>query len=212
MKSILYCFLLLLTFSSCSWLERVERDLVSDSKTKQSASKTIPKEQYDQLLAKYEDLNRQYNEMKESQSGNSLVNDLHKAPLKSSNDPLDVTPVVEPLSDLTPQDSESALNRYQQAISMKSQKPAEALRLFQSLEHQGPLSLRARSKFHIGDMFLKQNEFDLALQSFDDVISKNAYSGIVLDALKGAVVCADKLGLKEKKDQYQSLLKDVFGE
>ncbi len=215
--------LLLITLamtSSCSWLERVERDLVSDSKPKKSSTKYIPKEQYDQLLAKYEDLNRQMNEMKESQNSQSLVNDLQKTPLaseinKNPETPMisnaDMIPTVEPISELSPQDTESALNRFHQAISLRGTKPAEALRLFQSLEHQGPLALRARSKFHIGEMFLQQSEYDLALQSFEDVITKNAYSGVVIDALKGAIACTQKLGLKEKQDQYQSLLKDVFG-
>ena len=47
-------------------------------------------------------------------------------------------------------------------------------------------------------------------QVFEDIISKNADSGMVLDALRYAAVCSDKLGLTNKKDQYASMLNDVF--
>jgi TolA-binding protein len=210
--------------SSCSWLERVERDLVSDDKPKKN-SKYVSRDQYEQLLSKYEDLNRKYNEMKEGPvASNSLLTDLQKKPLTTTssegvavetvevfNQAPSTNPAAPIVMDDKNVDPESALNRYHQALSLKDSKPADALRLFQSLENSGPDSLKARAKFQIGDMFLKQNEYDLALQSFDDVITKNAHSGIVIEALKGALTCADKLGLSDKKEQYQSLLKDVFG-
>ena len=49
-----------------------------------------------------------------------------------------------------------------------------------------------------------------AMQAFDEIITRQAHSGVVLDALKYSVVCADKLGMKAKSDQYRSLLRDVF--
>ena len=62
----------------------------------------------------------------------------------------------------------------------------------------------------MGEILLQQGEFDLALQSFEVVITKLAYSGVVLEALRNAAICCEKLGLTQKKDQYLSLLKDVF--
>jgi hypothetical protein len=59
-------------------------------------------------------------------------------------------------------------------------------------------------------MLLEKQHFDLALQVFEDIINKSAYSGVVLDALKHAVVCTDKLGIINKKEQYMSMLNDVF--
>ena len=60
-------------------------------------------------------------------------------------------------------------------------------------------------------MLLEKGQYDLALQIFEDIITKHASSGIVLLALKGAVVASEKLGMMNKKDQYFSMLDDVFG-
>ena len=60
-------------------------------------------------------------------------------------------------------------------------------------------------------MLLVKEQYDLALQVFEEIISKNANSGVVLQALGGAVKASDKLGLANKKDQYKSMLHDVFG-
>ena len=78
------------------------------------------------------------------------------------------------------------------------------------LEGQGIPAVKVRSKFQIGELLLGKGQFDLALQVFEDVINKNAHSGVVLDALRYAVTCSEKLGLQSKKDQYSSMLNDVF--
>lgn len=67
-----------------------------------------------------------------------------------------------------------------------------------------------RAKLQIGELLMKQNQYDLALQSFEDIIQKYAQSGVVIDALRNAAICGDKLGLANKRDQYSSMLKDVF--
>ena len=59
-------------------------------------------------------------------------------------------------------------------------------------------------------MLLEKGQYDLALQVFEDIINKNAHSGVVLGALKHAQLCAEKLGIQNKKDQYTSMLVDVF--
>ena len=93
---------------------------------------------------------------------------------------------------------------------MKGSNAGEATKIFQQLETAGVPAIKVRSKLQIGELLFAKGQHDLALQVFEDIINKNAHSGIVLDALKLAVVCTDKLGIQDKKDQYASMINDVF--
>lgn len=59
-------------------------------------------------------------------------------------------------------------------------------------------------------MLIEKQQYDLALQVFEDIIGRHAHSGVILDALKYATFCSDKLGINNKKEQYASMLNDVF--
>lgn len=110
-----------------------------------------------------------------------------------------------------PADIEAQLILYRKGVSLKETNQGEATKIFQQLESKAISPVKVRSKYQIGEMLLKQGQYDLALQTFEDIISKNADSGVVLDALSGAVIASEKLGMISKKDQYASMLKDVFG-
>lgn len=217
--------LVLLLLTSCSWYRDLERSLVEDdekqSRKSQAKTRAVPREQYDQLLVKYEELTKKYQALKEGKPQQSLVDELQNTQSENfartspnvdtetvSLGPSD--PAGSPSAVAVPGDLESQLSLFRRGLAMKSSNPGEATKIFQELEAKGDPSVRVRSKLQVGEMLLSRQQYDLALQVFEDIISKNAHSGVVLDALKYAEVCADKLGLTSKKEQYHSMLNDVF--
>jgi tetratricopeptide (TPR) repeat protein len=219
----------LIFLSSCAWYSDLERSLVADDEKKMKrTSRTVPREQYDQLLVKYEELSKKYEAASEkpSNSEGSLVDELQKTQSENFANPsgnvetVDVfpnqAPVVAPVVAsstpiVVPADIESQLSLYRRGLALKASNAGEATKIFQQLENQAISPVKARAKFQIGEMLLGRGQYDLALQVFEDIINKNAESGVVLDALKYAVVSAEKLGSAAKRDQYSSMLNDVFG-
>jgi TolA-binding protein len=223
LKYSLLAFASLLLVSSCSWYRNLERSLVDDDDKKAKRSqRPVPREQYDQLLVKYEELSKKYEHLKEqplSGQGN-LIDELHKSQSENfaqsspnvETETVDLFPETSKSVALDiPEDVESQLNLYRRGIALKTSNPGEATKIFQQLENQAISPVRARAKYQIGEMLLGRDQYDLALQVFEDIINKNAESGVVLEALRGAVIACDKLGISNKKDQYGSMLNDVFG-
>lgn len=212
----------MLVFStSCSWYRNLERSLVADEK-QEKKSKTVPREQYDQLLVKYEELSKKYEELKENPNAGkpSIMDDLQNAQgenFAQNGAPAADTETVDlfagqgthPAGNVSG-DLESQISLYRRASALSTSNPGEATKLFQQLEAQGSPVVKARAKLQIGELLLGRGQYDLALQVFEDIINKHSHSGVVLDALKFAVTCADKLGTQNKKEQYSSMLNDVF--
>ncbi len=220
-----------LVLSSCSWYKDVQRSLVEDDEKKMKRSEQpVPRAQYDQLLVKYEELSKKYEQLKErpKTSQGSLVDELQNSQSENFAQPssnvetetVNLFPAAAsetqaqaqaPASIEVPADIESQLSLYRRGLALKASNPGEATKIFQQLENQAISPVKSRSKFQIGEMLLGRGQYDLALQIFEDIINKNAESGIVLDALKYAVVASEKLGATAKRDQYASMLNDVFG-
>ncbi len=218
LKSALIPILALIVLNSCSWYRDIERSLVADDEKKSKNSRAVSRQQYDQLLVKYEELSKKYETLKEGPNKQpSLVDELQKtsgenfANNSSNAETVDAFPNQVVIStDDVPSDIESQLTLYRKAVSMKGSNAGEATKIFQQLETAGVPAIKVRSKLQIGELLFAKGQHDLALQVFEDIINKNAHSGIVLDALKLAVVCTDKLGIQDKKDQYASMINDVF--
>jgi hypothetical protein len=222
LKSTLITLALLMSLNSCSWYRDFERSMVDEKGS--ASSRTVSRAQYDQLLLKYEELSKKYEELKERPPGSqdTLVDELQRsqsenfAKTSSNVETVDVFPADATKSPPTatievPADVEAQLSLYRKGISLKESNQSEATKIFQQLENKAIAPVKVRSKYQIGDMLLKQGQHDLALQVFEDIISKNADSGVVLDALNGAIAASEKLGMNTKKDQYTSMLNDVFG-
>jgi hypothetical protein len=233
---------LLLLASSCSWYRSLERSLVEDdakqAKKEHARSKAVPREQYDQLLVKYEELTKKYESLKDGKPEKSLVDEINNTQTENNfartspnadtetvnlgpNDPAGTPMGAQTAAAATagtaavavvavPDDVESQLALYRRGLSMKESNPGEATKIFQELETKGVPSVQVRAKLQIGELLLSRQQFDLALQVFEDIITKHASSGVVIDSLRGAEVCATKLGLTAKKEQYHSMLNDVF--
>ncbi|MFZ4712175.1 MAG: tetratricopeptide repeat protein [Bacteriovoracaceae bacterium] len=108
---------------------------------------------------------------------------------------------------------ESEITELKKAMGMAGAgKFDQATKMLQSLsKSSNNKQVQVRAKFGTGEVFLAQKEYDLALQVYEDIINHNVYSGLVLNALKRAITCSEKLNLTDKKARYESLLKDVFG-
>lgn len=211
---------LLVLSTSCSWYRSLERSLVEEDKktAEQNRRKPVPREQYDQLLVKYEELSKKYEALKEGRPSpdSSLVDELRSANV-SPNVETETVNIFPPIGQQSasstgyvPQDLESELALYRRAVTLKANNPGEATKLFQQLESNGSPSVKVRARFQIGEMLYSKQQYDLALQVFEDIITREAHSGVVLDALKLAAASSEKLGLTPKRDQYTSMLRDVF--
>jgi hypothetical protein len=220
LKSALIPMFALLVLNSCSWYRDVERSLVEDDEKKAQKSRSVSRSQYDQLLVKYEELSKKYEALKENpnKGQSSLVDELQKtsgenfAQTTPNAETVDAFPnqqVVVASEDL-PSDLESQLLIFKKGVGLKESNPGEATKIFQQLETAGTPAIRVRAKLQIGELLYGKGQYDLALQVFEDIINKNAHSGVVLDALKYAVNCSDRLGIQNKKEQYASMLNDVF--
>lgn len=223
MKSALIPILALFVLNSCSWYRDLERSLVEDDEKKavSSRSRAVPRAQYDQLLVKYEELSKKYEALKENpnKEQSSLVDELQKSSSENfanagaNAETVDVFPtnqqVVVATEDIN-SDVNAQLALYKKGVAVRESNPSEATKIFQQLEAQGVPAVRVRAKLQIGELLYAKGQYDLALQVFEDIINRQAHSGIILDALKFAVVCSDKLGIQNKKDQYASMLNDVF--
>lgn len=217
--------LLALLISSCSWLESMERQLVGEDEkpkkgtvARKDTRSSVTKAEYDELLSRYEELNRQYQALKDGRASDPLVTELRESPMLT-NQGIENGPRVETVdafsgaaatAPLDIGDVEGQLNRYRQAQAMRATNPTEAMKSFQELASSAVPAIRARAQLQMGEVLMQQGEFDLALQAFEGVISRMSFSGVVLDALRNAAVCSEKLGQTQKKTQYLSLLKDVF--
>lgn len=208
--------------SSCAWYRDIERSLVEDDQKQDAARKmkAVPRQQYDELLVKYEELAKKYEELKAGNSNpkNSLVDELQRTQGENfaGGGNVETVDVFGPGAAATgplPQigtDLESQVEAYRKGLTLIQTNPNEALKVFQQLEAKAEAPVKVRAKLQIGELLMKQNQYDLALQSFEDIIQKYAQSGVVIDALRNAAICGDKLGLANKRDQYSSMLKDVF--
>jgi hypothetical protein len=196
----------------------MERSLIGEEEPRKKLSgrqSTVPKAQYDQLLTQLEELKRENQALKEGKSSSRpLVSELEQTPVITNagvqGPTVDVFPESAPSVDTPIGSIETQLMDYRRAVSMQEQSPGEAMKSFAQLARGGAPSIKVRSQLRMGEILMKQGEWDLAMQAFDEIISRQAHSGVVLDALKHSVVCAEKLGLAQKRDQYQSLLRDVF--
>lgn len=117
-----------------------------------------------------------------------------------------------PTAAISVEETNREVGKYRQgALYMAQGKNDLALRIFQELERSPHIQVRVRAIYSIGDLLLKQGEYDLAMQVFENIVENYAFSGVILDSLKGLVACSEKLNLAAKKEKYKSMLTDIFG-
>lgn len=221
------------TIAGCSWLQS-RQSLFSNEVTDDDGKPlvtTVPKEQYDQLLKKYDALQTRLQTSEASGEdvaakipNEALENSEILGALQNANDgdlaeTVDVfasnnAPAAQAVVNSDNYDNvdvESQIRKLQQADAFVVQnKFDDALNNLKSLEKSPVRQIRVRARFLIGETLFKQGDFDLSMQIFEEIIQKDAFSGTVLKALGRLIVCTEKLKLDKKKEQYYSLLHDFF--
>ena len=108
-------------------------------------------------------------------------------------------------------DVDGLVERLRNAIEMTQREEySRALSELRSLERAPIRQISARARFYIGELFFRQREYDLAMQAYEEVLRRDAFSGLVLSTLGRLIVCSENLNLESKKEQYHSLLHDFF--
>lgn len=232
MKKI-YPLLVITLLSSCSFLSRRGISESEEQKRPEVGEELVSKSQFDQLTLKYESLLKRNEELEErlkvvasgpskaiddSISPENLAATIRETQLADTVDPL--APSTESGVVATSNSDGLDSDRFNDELSnlRKAQKLlAEAkydqsLKILKELEGTKHKQIRVRAKFYIGELLFRQQEYDLALQVFEEVISKEAYSGLVLKSLGRLIVCAEKLKLADKHERYHTLMQTFFEE
>lgn len=232
-KALLSAFILTASVTSCSGLVESTRKMIDGDSPRKNPKKSgwVSKSQYDDLMVKYKNLSDKYENLKEEKvtKNNGNFNQASELSNKQDTETVDVfgknglanevsssldnvsskLPSVKPLS---ANEIDQEVKTYKKAVLLKTNgKMDDSLRVFQFLDKSQTKQIRVRSRVHIGQIYLAQKQYDLALQVFELVINEDAFSSRVIDALRGAATSSGKLGLAEKKLRYESMIKDVFG-
>jgi len=228
--------LLVFSLSSCSWVSS-KRSLFGDDSNetkdeiRSAKLQTVPKEQYEQLQKKYnellsktkqlpvkeepapmapEDIVNQLNQAKESSDLVETVDVFGGDPLPKKRNSIDSRKVAPPV-DVPASEIESQIIKLERAQVLTAQnKFDQSLTILKELENSNVRQVKVRAKYEIGELLFIQGEYDLAMQVFEEIIHKEAFSGIVLKVLGRLIVCSDKLKLSKKKQKYYSILHDFF--
>lgn len=229
-KKILLIAMPLILVSCSSLVESTRKSLLGEDSPRETKKevKWVSKAQYDDLLTRYKNLKDSHEKLKDEKlSGNKNYNQMEEMSQNSgASETIDVfakgglanqvesnmqpEPGVE-LQNLNSSGIEEELKVYKKGIALKlNGKIDDSLKVFQYLERSKSEQIRVRAKSHISNIYMDKSQFDLALQVNEAIITNYAFSGKVIDALKDAIVCCDKLGLTDKKLKYQSILRDFF--
>ena len=216
----------------CSSLSE-RKSLFGARKSEDPKTQLVSKAQYDQLLKKYEELlqkttkNQDVATTELSVKGDTpadIVENLSKGSQRS-----ELTETVDLFGTMAKAKSLSrkkqveikapltTLNIENQIISLRkawkyvdANKFNKAMGILKGLEDSNNGQVRVRAKYLIGEIFYKQGNYDLAMQVFEEVIHTQAFSGVILDALRRLTICSEKLKLPKKKELYFSMLHDFF--
>ena len=209
-------FFLLFICWGCSKLEK---------STASNQKQFILKKQYDELLQKYQALIKQKRDPKNSTSTH-LSNIKKRSPnfaetvdiFANNTSNISKTKKDKQGQRLAPiQHSTSSTNiekdiqKIRQGIKLIEQKQyVQALAILRPLSLSKTRQIRVRAKFYTGEALFGQKQYDLAMQVFEDILSKDSFSGLVLQTLRKLVACSKELKIQKKQDTYYSMLHDFF--
>jgi TolA-binding protein len=216
-------------------------DDAKDKGVKGAKSETVSRAQYEQLLKKYDGLMKEKKvAMIRSQSGmvdetltpadhalskeqlvddvvNQLANVKEGKKLsmtvgKVSGSPDRNKPVIA-TTKYNAETVESHMTKIRKADKLQKQNKFDmALTLIKELEKSPVRQIEVRAKYLLGEILFKQGEYDLAMQVYEEILTKYAYSGLVIKSLGRLIVCSDKLKQTAKQEKYYSFLHDFFEE
>lgn len=210
------------------------------SSSNKSSKHTVPKAQYEQLLNKYESLldkikaaeskstkrvNKEMSSSKQPVAPTDMISQLSKiTPAADLAETVDVFGSNGLASKSTmgisrnskkKEISDSAVERQLSMLAKANQLVGQnrmdsALILLKELEESPNGQIKVRAKFYLAEMLFRQNEYDLAMQMYEEIVRKYAFSGLVIKSLGRLIVCSEKLKLGKKQERYYSILHDFF--
>ncbi|MDH4468223.1 MAG: hypothetical protein QE271_09195 [Bacteriovoracaceae bacterium] len=213
-----FYFSITLIFSSCSLVENTRRSLLgapakSDKRSsKLSASsalgETVPREQYETLLSQYNSLKQKYEPVAPT---SELNPDSPTVELQGAVAPGDELAKMVPLADAPDLGNNNESSDFGELrkgmLAYEIQKYDLAMNIFDKLTNSREDQVKYRSRFYAAKILLAKNEYNLALQVFEDLIERYAFSGLTAESLQGAKECAEKLGKPDKVKKFQELSK-----
>lgn len=235
--SIIFSSLFIL--SSCTVLSRKKPFSNKASKGKAALPSTVSAEQYNALLKRYEGLQDELRDLKTRQNEKNREVD-KQVEIADSSSRRESVRTVDVFSEggispkqaakkrLVPVDSKASdfvteltdhdakmleidifeLNKARTALEQGQYQ--QGIDILGKLQKSRYRQIQVRAQFLIGENLFRQEEFNLALQAYEEIIHRNAFSGLILKTLERAIVCTEKLGIKDKQDQYYSILHDFF--
>ena len=215
--SIFSSMIILVSVMSCSsWVESTRKSLLDDDSPRKVNKdvKWVSRQQYDDLMGKYKDLNTKYENLKSEKLKSGDV----ASTAEISTESIDVfgkdglaNQVEKKQQPVSVDDAVKEIDLYKKAVTLKSNgKATESLEIFQFLEKSSISQVSVRARKHIGEIYFGQKKYDVALQVFESIIRQNSFSSTVIDALSYASKCSAQLGLTDKQLKYESILKDFF--
>lgn len=196
--------------SSCSLFETA-RESVNGEESRNRSMKVVSQAQYDDLLEKYKKLKSSHERLKENRGNRPAPSTLTEELMQNTTPVASQANQVEKVVIDTNLGGDD-LTQYHQALKIKNSGNLQAsLKIFKNLEKSTNMQVGVRARFRQGEILMVLKEYDLALQVFERIVDSNAYSIMTIDALKSAAICAEKLGVMDKRDQYLASLRDVFG-
>ena len=197
---------------------------------------TVSKKQYDELAKKYErlleekkleNLTNDENQILKNSSRrqeDQLLTDLNKVPgtILPPVETVDVfdempqgTNTISSNNGSTNLVSETELSQQAESLGnanrlLSQNRLSEAMGIAGRLQGSSSKQIQARAKFLSAEILYKQGEYDLSMQMFEDILSRYAFSGIVIKTLGKLVACSEKLRLKAKQEKYYSMMQEFF--
>ncbi len=219
----------LFSIYSCSLIKRTRESLLG--KPKQSEYKDKPvhvsREEYDKLLAKYEDLNRKMQTAKDDpykareagvheiigdlNAANEKNNQFETAELGASEGPMPINIQTENISQ-SPNNIESEINSYKEGLNaFRSSDFLKSAVIFKGLTSSPIIQIRARSLYYAALIKFVNKDYAKALPLFEQVVANYSSSVVSVKALKYAERCAESLGDQNKSLEYRQAVQ-VFSE
>ena len=139
-----------------------------------------------------------------------IVVDAEEQARAAAASPVEPAPLAPPAQVLSVEEQFAKLKKAEELIEAKQFD--EALNYIKrDTEKSSIRQVRVKAKFLLGELLLQQNEYDLAMQMFEEIINQYAFSGLVIKTLGRLILCSEKLKLEDKKTKYFSMLNDIFG-
>ena len=209
---IIWVSLILSTLVSCSTLSKLNP--MNYFRRDRTHEKPVTRAEYNELLKKYEKLLAKHTpaapaENKSNKSDEEEIEQLEKLITQVLNTKKAKATKKQAYS--SDQVRKELKRLAQLKRKMDQKKFGDALLLVKELEGSHVEQVRAQTRFYFAEILFMQEEYDLAMQIYEEIMIKMDFSIYAKESLEKLVLCTSKLNRDSKNTYYQSLLKK-FGE